>query len=286
MNVKEELKEKGYCVIPNILSFENIRELKEEFNNWKNTIPNYERLHKEIDPHGIHKYFEAGHTRFAWLMRINPKIQNIFKDIWNCDELIVSFDGSCYMPKHFNKRDNIWTHTDQAPSNNKFSCVQSFMSLTDNKEKTFVVYEGTHNLHNKYFKDRKIESNKNWHLIDHKYLEEIKDKKKVLNVKKGSLVLWDSRTFHQNQYGKPNSEERIVQYICYLPKSHNKNTKSMKEKRMKYFETRRTTSHWPSPINVNGKQPQLYGDESKKINYDNLVKPKLDDLMDEILKLL
>ena len=50
MNVKEELKEKGYCVIPNILSFENIRELKEEFNNWKNTIPNYERLHKEIDP--------------------------------------------------------------------------------------------------------------------------------------------------------------------------------------------------------------------------------------------
>ena len=55
---------------------------------------------------------------------------------------------------------------------------------------------------------------------------------------------------------------------------------------MKYFETRRTTSHWPAHINVNGKQPQLYGDESKKINYDNLVKPKLDDLMDEILKLL
>ena len=35
-------------------------------------------------------------------------------------------------------------------------------------------------------------------------------KKVVLNIPAGSLVLWDSRTFHQNQYGKPNSEERIV----------------------------------------------------------------------------
>ena len=60
----------------------------------------------------------------------------------------------------------------------------------------------------------------------------------------------------------------------------------MKEKRLKYFNERRTTSHWPAPITVNGKQPQTYGDSSKLINYDDLVPPELDDLQEEIMKLL
>ena len=54
----------------------------------------------------------------------------------------------------------------------------------------------------------------------------------------------------------------------------------------KYFMERRTTSHWPAPINVNGKQPQLYGDDSKRIDYSKLTEPKLDDIMEEIEKLL
>ena len=54
------------------------------------------------------------------------------------------------------------------------------------------------------------------------------DLRRVLHVPAGSLVIWDSRTFHQNQYGAPNSEERLVQYVCFLPKNHPKNTKNMK----------------------------------------------------------
>ena len=49
--------------------------------------------------------------------------------------------------------------------------------------------------------------------------------------------------FIQNQYGKPNSEERMIQYICMFPDNHPKNTKAMKKKRLKYFNERRTTSH-------------------------------------------
>ena len=116
-------------------------------------------------------------------------------------------------------------------------------------------------------------------------LESIKDSKRVLNIPAGSLVLWDSRTFHQNQYGLP-GEERIVQYVCYLPKSHAKNNDAMKKKRIKYFNEKRTTSHWPTPINVNGKQPQTYGDKSRLIDYSKLVSPNLDYIKDEIYKLL
>ena len=111
-------------------------------------------------------------------------------------------------------------------------------------------------------------------------------RKRILNVPAGSLVLWDSRTFHQNQYGEPNSEERIVQYICYLPKNNPNNTNSQTKKRKKYFEERRTTSYWPYPIRVNGKQPQTYGDNSKLIDYDLLIKPNLNKYLEDIEKLI
>ena len=60
----------------------------------------------------------------------------------------------------------------------------------------------------------------------------------------------------------------------------------MQRKRKKYFETRRTTSHWPAPISVNGLQPRNYGNKSLMIDYTTLPAPSLDDLRTEIVKLL
>jgi hypothetical protein len=284
--IQKELLEKGYCVVPNILSNEEINKAKEMFYCWQKTIPNHNKIHNLIDPHGIYKYHEAGHQEHSWFIRTRPKVIEIFKYLWKTDKLNVSFDGSCYISKDTKKKDNIWTHTDQDPNSKGLHCYQGFVALTDNKERTLVVYEGTHNYHEKYFEERNIKSSKKWQLIDHNKLTELRDLKKVLEVPAGSLVLWDSRTFHQNQYGKPDSEERIVQYVCYLPKSHPKNTKSQIEKRQKYFEERRTTSHWPSPIKVNGLQPRTYGDKSNEIDYSLLSKPDLSEYSDEIKKLL
>jgi len=283
--IKTELKTKGYVIIPNILTQTEIDTTKQLHDEWRKTIPNHDTIHPSIDPHGIYKFHQGGHQRYAWLIRTNSKVQSVFKYLWNTDELIVSFDGSCYISKETNKTDNIWTHTDQAPNKPDLECYQGLVSLTDNKERTLVVYEKSHTIHKTYFEEKGIKSSKNWQLIDHEKLEALKDTKRVLHIPAGSLVLWDSRTFHQNQYGKP-GEERIVQYVCYLPKSHKKNTAAMKTKRMKYFNEKRTTSHWPAPINVNGKQPQTYGDKSKLIDYSKLTAPNLDDIRDEIIKLI
>ena len=56
------------------------------------------------------------------------------------------------------------------------------------------------------------------------------------------------------------------------------------------FETKRTTSHWPYPMNVVPLQPNVYnyynaGNEIY-INYEYLPKPELDDLMEKIEVLL
>jgi ectoine hydroxylase-related dioxygenase (phytanoyl-CoA dioxygenase family) len=281
---EKELETNGYCIIENILNKEEIELSLEYFNNFLNSYNQIKENHNVIHPHGVLKFFEIGHQRHAWYIRTRKTVQDIFKNLWKTDDLVVSFDGSCWLDKNIAKKDNIWTHSDQAPDKKDLKCYQGFVSLTENKERTFVVYEKSHKLHEIYVKEKELKGSKDWFLIEKEYLEKIKDTKKILHVKAGSLVIWDSRTFHQNQYGKSDSEERIVQYISFLPKKNR--SEKMKEKRIKYFNERRTTSHWAYPVKVNGLQPQIYGNEELRIDYSKLTKPILDDLLDEINKLI
>lgn len=317
--IAKELQDNGYCIVPNILSDSEIEYCKDEFNKWKINIP--DKLHQTIDPHGIYKHHRAGHAKHAWFIRTHPKVQEVFKHLWKTDDLVVSFDGSCYISKDNKQKDKIWTHTDQSSKTSELVCIQGLVALTSNKERTLVVYEGSHKSHQDYFKEQiepltiklsdikkqlkeeksnkdelerekqQIEKelkkfNQNWQLIKHSYLEKVKDNKRILEIPAGSLVLWDSRTFHQNQYGKPTSEERMVQYVCFLPKKHKKNNKNIQKKRLQYFEEQRTTSHWPYPIKVNGLQPRTYGDKSKLIDYDSLPINDLSEFEEEIKKII
>jgi len=280
-----ELGEKGYCVIENILTTEEVDTSIKYFREWFSSHPQIEGLHSKISPHGIIKFHEVGQQRHAWYIRTRENVQNVFKEIWKTDEVVVSFDGCCYIPAECKKKDAVWTHTDQAPTKKGLKCIQGFVALTNNSERTLVVYEGSHKLHEEYAKEYNLTSTKDWLLIEQNYLDKIRDKRKVLNIKAGSLVLWDSRTFHQNQYGNNETkEERIVQYVSYLPRCNL--SKKMLEKRQKYFLDKRTTSHWAYPVKVNSKQPQNYGDKRLIINYDELVEPKLDDLVEDITKLI
>ena len=318
-NILKDLNDNGYCVIPEVLSETDIEYCIKELKEWQKTIPNHDKFHNTIDPHGIYKYHRAGHTKHGWYIRTRPEIQDIFKKIWKTDDLVVSFDGCCYISKENSQKDKIWTHTDQSSKSSELICIQGLVALTSNKERTLVVYEGSHKLHHSYFKEKRepIEKrlinikkelkeikdeekinilkkdkqtlecelkklNQNWQLIDHEVLKKISGQKRILEVPAGALVLWDSRTFHQNQYGKPKSEDRIVQYVSYLPKKNSLNSKVMQKKRLKYFQEQRTTSHWAYPIKVNGLQPRTYGDKSKLIDYDSIPMNDLSDLEDQI----
>lgn len=289
-NIKE-LENKGYTIIKNVLDDREILEYIIEFNNWMDSIPNLDELHKTIHYSGIFKYFQVGHQRFAWLLRTNPKIQNIFKKIWNTNELVVSFDGCCYYPKNNYNEDRYWIHSDQSGIKKGFQCVQSFLSLTSNKEKTFVVYEGSHKLHEHYSNLYNVTNPSDWNPISKNYVEQLEEYKKVLHVEAGSLVLWDSRTFHQNSCGPINSiEDRLVQYLCFLPKNHINNTYEQEELRKYYFDSLTTTNHFPYPMSGIPLQPNYYNSLHKDnpiyIDYKNLPLPDLDDMYDKILELL
>jgi len=288
--IKLNLEKNGYAIIPNVLNKEEINEYINEFNKWRNRIDNLDELHNRIDYNGIFKYFEVGHQRFAWLARTNPKILNIFKHLWDTDELVVSFDGCCYFPDDYDEEPRYWIHSDQSPLKKGLLCYQSFISLTSNEERTFIVYEGSHKLHEDHTNTYSLDNPSDWCPINEEYVETMQDRKKYLKVDAGSLVLWDSRTFHQNTCGAPTcSEERLVQYLCYLPKNNEKNDKEMHNLRHHLFQTLRTTNHFPYPMTPISKQPITYNYYNKDdlyIDYSKIPLPDLDDLTDKINELL
>ena len=286
--IQQSLEENGYCIIENVLNPNEIFKAKEMFHEWYDSVPNLDSFHTKMNPHGIFKFHQVAHQEFAWYLRTLPQIGQIFADVWdtNTNNLVTGFDGACYMANNIKKNTHCWTHTDQAPKNKNIKCYQGIVSLTDNTNNSLLVYEGSHKLHKEYFKSRGLEDDsKNWQLIDHSYLDEIKEKKKLLKIPAGSLVLWDSRTFHQNIVSD-STEERLVQYICMKPKNSRDNSASQTKKRLKYLEELRTTSHWPYPIKVNSLQPRTFGNDEYLINYDVLSRPNLEPYMNKIKTLI
>lgn len=277
-----ELEEKGYTIVPNVLTSDETTQAKDLFHRWVEQIPGIEDFHSNVNPHGIFRYHQVGHQPHAWFIRTRPRVQQPFRDFYQCQDLIVSYDGCGWFNERFkNKPDLCWTHSDQAPKLTEFECLQGFVSLTDNVNSSLVVYEGSHKLHADYFKGD--DSGQNWQMIEPQFLESIQDTKKVLKVSAGDLVLWDSRTFHQNQYGYPYCEDRLVQYVCYFPREHSRNTPQVQQNRIRYFQEYRTTSHWPCPIRANSLQPSRKG---IKIDYNSLPEPNLQELIPDIIKLI
>ena len=68
MYIKNELEEKGYCVVPNILSSSEIETALGYFHTWLDTNQDMKEKHKKV-PHGIFRFHQAGHQRHAWYIR-------------------------------------------------------------------------------------------------------------------------------------------------------------------------------------------------------------------------
>ena len=167
-----------------------------------------------------------------------------------------------------------------------FNVVVVFLT----KKKSLVVYDGSHKLNNEYNELHPTDEPDDFNIINEDFTDTIKATRKLLHVEAGSLVLWDSRTFHQNDCGQPGcTEERLVQYLCYLPKDDARNTAEQHETRAEYFRTYRTTPHIPYPISAVPLQSSLYTYYKYNqvyIDYNRLLDPELDDLLYKIYPLL
>lgn len=275
-SILNEIKMNGYAIVPGVFSPEKVEKARHLFYEWIDTVPHVLQHHIDFSFQGLMKYAQIGHQKHTWFVKTDPCVQKVFKDLWNTDELVTGFDGTCWIPSSWNRPDVHWVHTDQAACAKGLQCIQGYVSLTSNVERSFVVYEGSHLLHEPYMTFKGYTGKNNWRIISGSYLDPIQPLRKVLTVNAGDMVLWDSRTFHQNQYGSL-PEERLVQYVCFLPRDHLLNTPGQRNLRRKYYEKRRTTSHWPYPLSANPQHPEedLYVPLTDLSEYDDEIRKLL-----------
>ncbi len=121
----KDLEELGYCIIPDVLSTSEAELLYNrvwhEFiekawpncrldnrSNWNESFPKHNRLGIFAGP--------AGQIQVMWNLRQDPRIVNVFAEIWNTNDLIVSMDGLSLMcpPEIREGFFEPWPHVDQS----------------------------------------------------------------------------------------------------------------------------------------------------------------------------
>jgi hypothetical protein len=278
----EQLEEEGYCVIPNVIpDFVKVRD--RVWRDLMDLIPGFDpragapreakrHIYSLYPMHSMLYQHEVGHLQSVWNIRQRPEIKAVFAQIWDTEDLYVSFDGiSVLVPPETTGRGfhrsstSDWMHVDQSPHKTGRWSVQGFLNLYDatTMDATLAVIPGSHLEDRSGFVDK---DKKDWLLIPGRLNEAVR-----VEANAGDLVLWDSRTVHQGTLpiqdrptvarpieGLMSGHEyspRLVVYVCMLPKL--RLTKAQRTKRIEAFANRRMTNHWGTKLFA--KAPRRYG---------------------------
>jgi hypothetical protein len=300
-NVVEVVEKYGVAIIPNILDDEECEQMNKgmwdtlEFmtQTWDTPIDRcnpetWREMQKLYPTHSmLIQHWSIGHAQYVWDIRQNPKVVDIYSEIWKCpkEDLLVSFDAVSYhLPPEETRigwyRGHDWFHSDQSYLNSDFRCIQGWVTgYSVNEGDATLAFLESSNQYHKDFQDTFQTTEKDdWYKLNDTELAFYSDRgclHKRIKCPKGSLVLWDSRTIHCGSQALKTREKpnyRNVAYVCYEPRE--KCTK-LKKKR-EAFENMRLTTHWPCKVKLFNKMPRTYG---KEVHYPTqLPQPILNEL--------
>jgi len=286
----QELNDVGYTIVPDVLSNVEVSTAVTGIWEWLTTFmgakPNdpqtwlSEHWPYDNGVKGVLKnYRSLSHSQAVWDVRQHPHIQQVFSQIWNNNDLLVSYDGvGIQRPPEItqNWSDPLgytWHHIDQGSHPGGFQSVQGFINLIETTEEDgcLVVYPYSHLLHAQFHQQFPTFTG-NWCMLENQHKQWFQNKGCLpirVAAPAGSLVLWDSRVVHANatavvQRKKPHLF-RMVVYVCMTPRilADHKNI----AKKRKYFEEGRVTNHVPHCIAVVPRKPNTYGNSKYEAHW-------------------
>ncbi len=141
-----------------------------------------------------------------------------------------------------------------------------------------VVYEGSHLLHEEFFKTHIVPVKDDWYMFSksNKELEFYASCKKVKPCcNAGDMLIWDSRTVHYASL--PTGRKcRSAIYVCMTPAEW-AGPEVIKMKR-RAFEEKRMTNHWPHDPKLFDANPRTYWNEDAKRGPVSKEMPVLSDV--------
>ena len=283
--VKETIDHYGVAIVPNVLDESEINHMndgmwdylehvtqkfaipmnRQDKSSWIEYLKLYPKHSMLLQQYGI------GHSQHIWDIRQNPKVANVFSEVWNtkADELLTSFDGASF---HFPPEDThrgwyrkTWYHTDQSYFRPDFECIQSWITGydVDDGDATLAFMESSNTYHKEFQDTFKITDKSDWYKHseeEQSFYEKKGCQEKRIRCKAGDMVLWDSRTIHcgtEPVKNRPNPKLRNVAYICMKPRHFS--TEANLRKKRKAFDELRMTTHWPEKSKLFSKNPRTYG---------------------------
>ena len=283
---KSHLEEHGYAIVPDVLNQKECHALHEGYWDFFKTLigvekddaSTWKRIYKLFPNHGmLFQHWCSGHMQQIWDVRQNKKIHGAFADIWDTEDLTVSFDGCSFglQPEVTGRgwQNKGWLHLDQSPHRNDFECVQGWVTAlgVEKGDATLTVLAGSHKHHAEFGAYLEITDPSNWKKckgdwfkLAPNHVKWFKDRgceQKYVECPPGSLVLWDSRTVHAGQCptrGRKNPKNRIVSYVSMMPQA--KLSGREREKKQWAAIRGRMTTHWAAEhVKLFGKWPRTYG---------------------------
>ena len=220
-----------------------------------------------------------GHCAAQWFIRDVANVKRCFSQVWDDEELLVSFDGvSLWRPWAENAqwRTNeglTWMHIDQHPIGRPGKhCVQGLVNLlpTDAGIGGNMVVPGTHRLFEKIPELYEERLGRIHPSIDHFRFPSNDPlfgeyQPIVAHMEPGDLMLWDSRTIHCSAAGSVGSSPqgllRAASLICMMPKS--KSNLAVIAQRKAAIETRTSTTNWSDRFTDADQFPQILAADNR-----------------------
>jgi len=266
---KEYLDTEGYAVIRDVLEKPAVDTGLEQFwKDWNTVSPGFVRTDPatwsiQTSPmmfaKGMATFNGFGQSDFAWHLRTQQPIIDIFANIHGTQDLITSFDGFSVFFSKKQKSPKDWWHIDQHPNNPTYTVqgAYNFLPVTEESAGLTLVPRS-----HRTFVPSPTAVTKDWIQIhSNKTPEEaaaaVADGVKLI-LPANCFVLWNSKTIHANIGITPlNSRDktdagvlnRLTVYITYVPRSR-RTSEAQLEQRKAAYKNGSTTSHWPNRVEV------------------------------------
>lgn len=281
---KEQLETLGYCVVRNVLTPQEIEDSKTLFWDWmeqcgsnglsRSSTKTWQR--DNLPPHkrfGLFKEGGIAHSQFLWSLRLHNGVRRVFSELWNDDDLLVSYDGATanlYNPdgtsgpgkngvKDPKKSESecrersslssgaVHPHWDQDFDKQGLHCVQGLVALTDSPNSEhggFSCWPRSHIIHKEYCDaNHAMCKVPNWHMLttkDKKLLQERGMHRLDVPYNAGDMVLWRSDLVHSGRAPSMNLDmtqsPRMVAYVCMTPRSFINGPGTQSPKKMGIFD--------------------------------------------------
>ncbi|XP_060073795.1 uncharacterized protein LOC132553556 [Ylistrum balloti] len=255
----KDLKENGYTVVPNVLTHEECDKYIAQYKTW---LQKFEDTGREcFHRNSVIQSYRTGHFSTTWEVRLKTK--PVFEQLWKTEKLLSSADAIAISKppeagsKLFAAPDTDWFHLDQAGCRLGLHAFQGGVNLEESTETDhcFRVMAKSHLYHSEFYRAfpkaevktkesefyRLNKAQKDWYR--RKGCQRVK-----VPVPKGGIVLWDSRTVHDNVkpvFDQPNKDRwRFVVFVSMTPAIWAK-PEDIAEKN-KAYDNLLTTSHWSS----------------------------------------